>query len=56
MAPDTGRPTIAIFGLGVLGGDVLDFLGQSGRDYDLVVCTRDDDKARLRINLSRYTA
>lgn len=52
-----GRPArILILGCGVLGGGVLDFLAQSGRDYDIHVAARDSQKVSLRVNLARYTA
>jgi hypothetical protein len=47
---------ILIVGHGVLGGDVLDFLLQAGRDVELVVGARNPDKALHRVNLARYTA
>ncbi|RWE79236.1 MAG: hypothetical protein EOS63_16185 [Mesorhizobium sp.] len=50
------RVNILIIGHGVLGGDVLDFLSQSGRPYDLHVGARDVHRASLRANLARYTA
>ncbi|WP_275448587.1 saccharopine dehydrogenase NADP-binding domain-containing protein [Mesorhizobium retamae] len=58
MALKTGdHPTrILILGCGVLGGGVLDFLSQSGRDYDIHVAAREIQKVSLRANLARYTA
>ncbi len=58
MALNTGdHPTrILILGCGVLGGGVLDFLSQSGRDYDIHIAARDGQKVALRANLARYTA
>lgn len=56
MASELNTPRILIFGLGVLGGDVLDFLSQSGRPYELIVATRNEEQASRRINLTRYTA
>ncbi|MER9176963.1 hypothetical protein NKH72_25800 [Mesorhizobium sp. M0955] len=50
------RVKILIIGHGVLGGDVLDFLSQSGRNYDLHVGARDVQRASLRTNLAKYTA
>lgn len=50
------RTRILILGSGVLGGDVLDFLTQSGRPYEIFVGARDEKKASLRVNLARYTA
>ncbi|HEV2507874.1 MAG TPA: hypothetical protein VGV39_32705 [Mesorhizobium sp.] len=51
------HPTrILILGCGVLGGGVLDFLSQSGRDYDIHIAARDSQKVTLRANLARYTA
>ena len=47
---------ILILGQGVLGGDVLDFLLQSGADLSLTVGARNVDKALQRVNLARYTA
>jgi len=55
----TGKGTAAkilILGQGVLGGDVLDFLLQSGADLTLTVGARNADKALQRVNLARYTA
>lgn len=51
-----GRVSILTIGHGVLGGDVIDFLSQSGRPYDLYVGARDVRRASLRANLARYTA
>lgn len=53
---ETQKTKILIVGTGVLGGDVLDFLAQSGRPYELVIGARDTQKAELRVNLARYTA
>ncbi|MER9801782.1 hypothetical protein NKJ36_32785 [Mesorhizobium sp. M0142] len=50
------RVNILIIGHGVLGGDVLDFLSQSGRPYDLHLGARDVQRAFLKANLARYTA
>lgn len=50
------RTRILILGSGVLGGDVLDFLTQSGQPYEIFVGARDEKKASLRVNLARYTA
>ncbi|WP_431323396.1 hypothetical protein [Rhizobium sp. YTU87027] len=47
---------ILIIGQGVLGGDVLDFLLQSGADVEITIGARDADKALHRVNLARYTA
>ncbi|KRB49319.1 hypothetical protein ASE04_18605 [Rhizobium sp. Root708] len=56
MKKDRKAPRILIIGSGVLGGDVLDFLLQSGKDYALTLGARDPDAALLRVNLARYTA
>jgi hypothetical protein len=56
MARDTGHCKILILGQGVLGGDVLDFLLQSGANIALSVGARNPDKAIRRVNLARYTA
>jgi hypothetical protein len=50
------RTKILILGQGVLGGDVLDFLLQSGAEIDITVGARNQTKASHRINLARYTA
>jgi len=47
---------ILIIGQGVLGGDVLDLLLQSGAELAITVGARNADKALQRINLARYTA
>lgn len=56
MARTEHRKKIFILGQGVLGGDVLDFLLQSGADIDITVGARNADKALHRVNLARYTA
>jgi hypothetical protein len=56
MTMNAKTPHILILGSGVLGGDVLDFLVQSGRDYALTVGARSPETAILRVNLARYTA
>ncbi|OWV96857.1 hypothetical protein [Rhizobium sp. R693] len=56
MARKEHRKKILIVGQGVLGGDVLDFLLQSGADIEVAVGARDPDKALHRVNLARYTA
>ncbi|WP_225040478.1 hypothetical protein WGT02_35445 (plasmid) [Rhizobium sp. T1470] len=56
MTASRKTPRILIIGSGVLGGDVLDFLLQSGRDYALTVGARRLETALLRVNLARYTA
>jgi len=47
---------ILIIGHGVLGGDVLDFLLQSGLDLAITVAGRNPEKVLHRVNLARYTA
>ena len=58
MALEMDNPStrILILGCGVLGSGVLDFLSQSGRDYDIHIAARDNQKLSLRVNLARYTA
>ncbi|KQY15071.1 hypothetical protein ASE23_26700 [Rhizobium sp. Root73] len=56
MARDTSPCKILIIGQGVLGGDVLDFLLQSGANIALSVGARNPEKAAHRVNLARYTA
>ena len=56
MARDLGPVKILILGQGVLGGDVLDFLLQSGADLALSVGARNPEKAQQRVNLARYTS
>lgn len=56
MTASRKTPHILIIGSGVLGGDVLDFLLQSERDYALTVGVRRPETALLRVNLARYTA
>ncbi len=56
MGQTKQRTKILILGQGVLGGDVLDFLLQSGADIELAVGARNLDKALHRVNLARYTA
>ncbi|WFR97818.1 hypothetical protein [Rhizobium tumorigenes] len=56
MAQTKRRSKILIIGQGVLGGDVLDFLLQSGADIEIAVGARNGDKALHRVNLARYTA
>lgn len=53
---DNHSTRILILGCGVLGSGVLDFLSQSGRDYDIHIAARDNQKLSLRVNLARYTA
>ncbi|EPE97040.1 hypothetical protein [Rhizobium grahamii] len=55
MTPDR-QTKILIIGQGVLGGDVLDLLLQSGADLAITVGARNPEKALQRINLARYTA
>ena len=50
------RTKILILGHGVLGGAVLDFLSQSDRPYQLYLGARDQAKASLRVNLTKYAA
>ncbi|MDR7145140.1 hypothetical protein [Rhizobium sp. BE258] len=50
------KTKILIIGHGVLGGDVLDFLLQSGVSAEIVVGARNPEKALHRVNLARYTA
>jgi hypothetical protein len=47
---------VLIAGIGVLAGDVVDFLSQSRDRFDIIVGARDPDAARLRVNLARYAA
>jgi hypothetical protein len=56
MVQTKHRIKILIVGQGVLGGDVLDFLLQSGADIEIAVGARTPDKALHRVNLARYTA
>ena len=56
MVAETRETRILIFGQGVLGGDVLDFLLQSGVNLSIIVGARNPDKALQRVNLGRYTA
>ncbi|MEN3376960.1 MAG: hypothetical protein V7604_2315 [Hyphomicrobiales bacterium] len=50
------KAKVLIVGCGVLGGDVLHFLTQSGRNYELYIGARDLQKVSHRVNLARYTA
>ncbi|PBB95658.1 hypothetical protein [Mesorhizobium sp. WSM3862] len=50
------RVKILIVGHGVLGVDVLNFLSQSGKPYDLHVGARDVPRASLRANQAMCTA
>lgn len=56
MGQTQPRTKIMILGQGVLGGDVLDFLLQSGANIEIAVGARTPDKALHRVNLARYTA
>jgi hypothetical protein len=56
MGQTRPRTKIMILGQGVLGGDVLDFLLQSGANIEIAVGARTPDKALHRVNLARYTA
>lgn len=56
MMKNAEQTKILILGSGVLGGDVLDFLCQSGQPYTIFVGARDEKKALLRVNLAKYTA
>lgn len=56
MERNAPRTKILIVGHGVLGGDVLDFLLQSGANLEIVVAGRDPEKLLHRVNLARYTA
>ncbi|WP_183864961.1 hypothetical protein [Rhizobium sp. BK661] len=55
MTPNR-QTKILVIGQGVLGGDVLDLLLQSGAPLALTVGARNQEKALQRINLARYTA
>ncbi|WP_246777717.1 hypothetical protein [Rhizobium sp. BG4] len=56
MKKPTRAKRILIIGHGVLGGDVLDFLLQSGMDLDVIVAGRNSEMVLHRVNLARYTA
>lgn len=56
MSSQQDRKKILIFGQGVLGGAVLDFLTQADRAYDIVIVARDAEKLARRVNLARYAA
>ncbi|AYD00646.1 hypothetical protein [Neorhizobium sp. NCHU2750] len=47
---------VLIVGMGVLAGDVLDFLSQSQQRLDIIIGARNPDAALLRVNLARYSA
>ncbi len=47
-----GRKKILVFGIGVIGGNVVDFLSRMNDQYQIIVASRNTEKMRKRVNLS----